>query len=207
MKRKESKNSRHKKYTTYNPISRYLVSSFFNKVGCLLSSIAFENVLDVGCGEGVLLAHIREHLVGKRVFAMDIDPIEIETAKKNIPFANCIVGSIYKLPFVNHEFDLVMCTEVLEHLNAPSLALQEIRRVTPRYCILSVPNEPVWRFLNIARGAYITNFGNTPAHVNHWSSMSFQQYVSDYFQIIKVIRPLPWTLLLCYQKNKLGNFT
>jgi 2-polyprenyl-3-methyl-5-hydroxy-6-metoxy-1,4-benzoquinol methylase len=207
MKRKESKISKHRKYTNRNLINRYLISNFFNKVGFLLSNISFESVLDVGCGEGILLLHIREHLFGKRVFATDIGPIEIETAKKNIPFANCIVGSIYKLPFVNREFDLVICTEVLEHLNAPSLALQEIRRVTARYCILSVPNEPVWRFLNIARGAYITNLGDTPAHVNHWRSMSFQQYVSDYFQIIKVIRPLPWTLLLCSQKNKLGNFT
>ncbi len=87
------------------------------------------------------------------------------------------MGSIYGLPFVNHEFDLVICTEVLEHLNAPILALQEIRRVSAKYCMLSVPNEPIWRFLNITRGAYITNLGSTPAHVNHWSIGSFQQYV------------------------------
>ena len=100
MKRKEFKISRHKKYTTHNLIIRYLVVNFFNKVGSLLSNISFESMLDVGCGEGILLAHIREDLVGKRVFAMDISPIEIETAKKNIPFANCIVGSIYRLPYV-----------------------------------------------------------------------------------------------------------
>ena len=132
---------------------------------------------------------------------MDIDPIKIKTAKKNIPLVDCLAGSIYELPFVNNRFNLIICTEILEHLDAPNLALQEIRRVTDKYCILSVPNEPIWSFLNIARGAYISNLGSTPSHVNHWSSKSFQRYVSDYFQIIEVVRPFPWTLLLCCQKT------
>ncbi len=193
--------SKYSKYTTRNPISKYLVSNFFEKVRILLSKISFEDLLDVGCGEGILLAYIQGHLKRKSFFAMDIDPIKIKTAKKNIPLVDCLAGSIYELPFVNNRFNLIICTEILEHLDAPNLALQEIRRVTDKYCILSVPNEPIWSFLNIARGAYISNLGSTPSHVNHWSSKLFQRYVSDYFQIIEVVRPFPWTLLLCCQKT------
>ncbi len=193
--------SKYSKYTTRNPISRYLISNFFEKVRTLLSKISFEDLVDVGCGEGILLAYIQGHLKRKSFFAMDIDPIKIQTAKKNIPLVDCLAGSIYELPFVNNRFNLVICTEVLEHLNTPNLALQEIRRVTDKYCILSVPNEPIWSFLNIARGAYISNLGSTPSHVNHWRSKSFQRYVNDYFQIIEVVRPFPWTLLLCCQKT------
>ena len=199
--------SKRRKYTTRNPINRYFVSNYFSKIDKLLSDISFKSVLDIGCGEGIVLHHIQEHLVGKHVSAMDINPKEIETAKNNIPFAKCGVASAYALPFSNSEFDLVICCEVLEHLHNLDLALREIRRVTAKYCIFSVPNEPIWRLVNIARGTYIVDLGNTPGHVNHWSSKAFQRYISDYFQVVKTISPFPWVGVLCRQKDKLGNFT
>ena len=203
MTSEQYKISKHAKYTTLNPISRYLVRNFFSKIGGLLSNISFENVLDIGCGEGILLHHIQDHLVGKNVLAIDIDPIEIETAQKNIPFVKLGVASVYDLPFSDSEFDLVICCEVLEHLQNPDHALQEIWRVTTKYCILSVPNEPIWRILNVCRGAYVADFGNTPGHVNHWSSRSFRQYISDYFQIVGTVTPLPWVGVLGRKKDEL----
>lgn len=194
--------SNHAKYTTRNPISRYLTGNFFNKIGKLLSHISFESVLEVGCGEGILLHNIQEYLVEKNVIAVDISPTEIEAAKKNIPFARCEVASAYDLPFSDNEFDLVICCEVLEHLDSPDLALQEIRRKTAKYCIFSVPNDPYWRFLNMVRGAYIAHLGNTPGHINHWSANSFQRYIAHNFQILKAVSPLPWIAVLCEQKDK-----
>lgn len=193
--------SKHAKYTTRNPISRYLVRNFFTKIRGLLSNISFESVLDIGCGEGILLHNVQDHLVGKNVFAVDIDHLEIETARKNIPSAKLGVASAHDLPFSDAGFDLVICCEVLEHLDNPDLALREIRRVTAKYCILSVPNEPIWRILNICRGAYIADLGNTPGHLNHWSRRSFKQYISDYFQIVKTTTPLPWIGVLGRQKT------
>jgi ubiquinone/menaquinone biosynthesis C-methylase UbiE len=194
--------SRHAKYTTRNPISRYLTGRFFHAIGELLSRTAFESVLEIGCGEGVLLHSVQEHLVERKVVAADLDAGEIETARKNIPFASCMVASAYDLPFADNEFDLVVCCEVLEHLDRPDRALQEMRRTTDKYCILSVPNEPLWRVLNVVRGAYLTQGGNTPGHINHWSGNSFQNYVAPYFKIIEVIRPLPWVAVLCQRKDR-----
>jgi len=195
--------SKHEKYTTRNPISRYLVRNFFANIRGLLSNISFESVLDIGCGEGILLHNIQDHLVGKNVFAIDIDHLEIETARKNIPLAKLGVASAYNLPFSDKRFDLTICCEVLEHLQNPDHALREILRVTAKYCILSVPNEPIWRILNICRGTYIADFGNTPGHVNHWSRRSFQRNISEYFQIVETITPLPWVGVLCRQQDKL----
>jgi ubiquinone/menaquinone biosynthesis C-methylase UbiE len=193
--------SKHKKYTTVNPISKYLVGNFLTEIEKLVSPLSFESVLDVGCGEGILLAHIQKYIIGKRVLAIDIDPIEIKNAEKNILFATRMLGNIYGLPFGTNEFDLVLCAEVLEHCNSPEAALKEVHRVTSRYCILSIPNEPIWRFLNMARGVYISTLGNTPGHVNHWSNKKFQRFVSNYFHILKTTKPLPWIVLLC-EKNQ-----
>jgi SAM-dependent methyltransferase len=164
-----------------------------NEVG-VLSNPLFVKYL------GVLYADDVEKTRKGRDLKYKIDR-EIEMAQSNIPFAKCIVASAYDLPFSNSEFDLVICCEVLEHLHDPDLALREIRRVTAKYCILSVPNEPIWRLLNMARGAYIPDLGNTPGHINHWTCKSFQLYVDRYFQILETIRPLPWVGLFCCPKD------
>lgn len=188
---------RENKYITKNPVGRYLIDNFFKQIDKMLTPLSFKSVLDAGCGEGLLLGRMQKHIRGKRVFGIDIDPLQVKTARKNIHFGNFAVGDIYKLPFKKQQFDLVLCTEVFEHVNKPSLALKELFRVTKKYCVLSVPNEPIWRILNLLRGAYIRDFGNTEGHVNHWSSNSFQKLVGKYFKVIKAVTPLPWTVLLC----------
>jgi 2-polyprenyl-3-methyl-5-hydroxy-6-metoxy-1,4-benzoquinol methylase len=185
------------KYTTANPIGRYLVRNFLRRIGSVLAGICFDSLLDVGCGEGVVLAHMAPHLAGKRVCGTDIDALSVQTARTNAPFAFLQVADVYALPFRDGEFDVVVCCEVLEHLRAPDLALQEIRRVTAGHCLVSVPNEPVWRLLNMARGAFLAQLGNTPGHVNHWNRRSFGAFIGDRFEILETITPLPWIGVLC----------
>jgi len=60
-----------------------------------------------------------------------------------------------------------------------------------------VPREPIWRILNIARGKYIGDLGNTPGHVNHWSRRGFIDLLSRRFDVVEVRSPLPWTMALC----------
>jgi 2-polyprenyl-3-methyl-5-hydroxy-6-metoxy-1,4-benzoquinol methylase len=198
---KEALISKHRKYTTGNFISRFLVRNFFETLGPLISGITCSSIIDVGCGEGILLSHIGGPVSGKRLCGLDADPKEIETARVQAPFARFVVGSIYDLPFRDGQFDLVICTEVLEHLESPEKALKQLSRVAARYCIFSVPNEPIWRILNMTRGAYMRRLGNTPGHVNHWSRKSFEGYVSSSFHILKVMKPLPWILALCERKE------
>jgi hypothetical protein len=63
--------------------------------------------------------------------------------------------------------------------------------------ILSVPREPLWRLLNIARGHYMCSFGNTPGHLQHWSASRFRSLVGRHAEIVESRTPLPWTMLLC----------
>ena len=51
----------------------------------------------------------------------------------------------------------------------PSTRVAEMARCAERHLLVSVPREPLWRMLNMARGAYWSDLGNTPGHLNHWS--------------------------------------
>jgi hypothetical protein len=86
--------------------------------------------------------------------------------------------------------------EVLEHVPDPERTVAEMARVAERWLLVSVPREPLWRGLNMARGAYLKDLGNTPGHVNHWSKRSFVQMLSRHGKVEEARSPFPWTMLL-----------
>jgi ubiquinone/menaquinone biosynthesis C-methylase UbiE len=108
--------------------------------------------------------------------------------------------SVYELGFPADSFDMIVAAEVLEHLANPEQALSEIRRVSRGFVLLSVPREPIWRVMNLARFAYWRELGNTPGHVQHWSMRGFLALVSRDFEIIEVRKPLPWIVVLAVKK-------
>jgi 2-polyprenyl-3-methyl-5-hydroxy-6-metoxy-1,4-benzoquinol methylase len=110
--------------------------------------------------------------------------------------------SVYDLKPEQDSADLIVMCEVLEHLEYPEKALEVLQSLVGEYLIVSVPREPVWCALNLARGKYIRSFGNTPGHIQHWSSNAFRKMVAKYFDVIAVRTPLPWTMLLCKPLKK-----
>jgi 2-polyprenyl-3-methyl-5-hydroxy-6-metoxy-1,4-benzoquinol methylase len=100
------------------------------------------------------------------------------------------------LPYRDGEFELVSATEVLEHVPGPERVVAEMARVASGHVIVSVPHEPLWRMLNVARGAYLRELGNTPGHINHWSRRAFVSLLSPHGEVTEVRSPFPWTMLL-----------
>lgn len=192
--------ARQAKYSTGNPISRALMRGFFADLSRLLGRSSYRSVLEIGCGEGLVLHHLRDHLTATRAVALDVDLEGVAAARSNSPFASYLSASAYALPFRDRAFDLVLCCEVLEHLEFPRPGLREIARVASRTCLLSVPREPIWRVLNVARGAYWGALGNTPGHLNHWSRNGFARFVAEELDVVEVASPLPWTAVLAEKR-------
>jgi SAM-dependent methyltransferase len=107
-----------------------------------------------------------------------------------------MVQKAENLPFADGEFDLASAIEVLEHVPDPEHTVAEMARCAARHLLVSVPREPLWRGLNLARGAYVRDLGNTPGHLNHWSRGSFERLLARHGDVVETRSPFPWTMLL-----------
>jgi 2-polyprenyl-3-methyl-5-hydroxy-6-metoxy-1,4-benzoquinol methylase len=185
------------KYGSTNPVVRRLMAGFERTLDELFAQAAPRSVLDVGCGEGVLTHKWAQRLEG-RIVGIDLeDPaIQAEWAKRQAPNLSYRVMKAERLPFEEGEFDLAAAIEVLEHVPDPEATVAEMARVARRHLLVSVPREPLWRGLNMARGAYVRDLGNTPGHVNHWSKRAFVSLLSHYGTVEEARSPFPWTMLL-----------
>ena len=186
------------KYGSTNPVVRRLMAGFEAALEELFAAASPASVLDVGCGEGVLHERWARQLGERPIVGIDLpDPkLEAEWSRRQRPNLEFRAMPAADLPFGAGEFDLATAIEVLEHVPDPQHTLAEMARVARHHLLVSVPREPVWRALNLARGAYIRSLGNTPGHVNHWSKRAFVGLLSGYGEVIAVRSPFPWTMLL-----------
>ncbi len=186
------------KYGSNNPVVRRLMARFEATLDELFTRSAPSSILDVGCGEGVLTARWAERLDEKRVVGLDLeDPkLRAEWGTRARPNLEFVTVADQRLPFSDGEFDLVAAIEALEHIPDPERTVAEMARVASGHLLVSVPHEPLWRILNLARGAYVRELGNTPGHINHWSKRAFIELLEQHGEVAEARSPFPWTMLL-----------
>jgi 2-polyprenyl-3-methyl-5-hydroxy-6-metoxy-1,4-benzoquinol methylase len=198
------------KYGSSNPLVRRLMARFERDLDELFGAAAPSSVLDVGCGEGVLVHRWAQRLGegdpagAARVVGIDLEEESIQAgwAEHQAPNLEYRVmeaggaGPVADLRFAEDEFDLASAIEVLEHVPDPEHTVSEMARCAQRHLLVSVPREPLWRMLNMARGAYWPALGNTPSHLNHWSRRSFVKLLSRHGEVVELRSPFPWTMLL-----------
>jgi 2-polyprenyl-3-methyl-5-hydroxy-6-metoxy-1,4-benzoquinol methylase len=187
------------KYNTKNPIARYLMQGFLSAFDELTTRAGGKRSYEVGCGEGHL--SMRLHDRGWQVRGSDLEEVSVveanaQCAQRNVePKFETV--SLFDLNPQSAAEELVICCEVLEHIPDTERALAVLKNLASPYLLVSVPREPIWRILNIARGKYIRDLGNTPGHIQHWSSADFVSMLAKSMEIIEVRQPLPWTMVLC----------
>ena len=186
------------KYGSSNPVVKKLMAGFERTLDELWAKASPRSVLDVGCGEGVLTHKWAQRLRDGRVVGIDLeDPaIQAEWEQRRAPNLEYRIMKAEQLPFADGEFDMASAIEVLEHVPDPEHTVAEMARVCSGHLLVSVPREPLWRGLNMARGAYLRDLANTPGHLNHWSKRSFVALLAKHGEVVEARSPFPWTMLL-----------
>jgi 2-polyprenyl-3-methyl-5-hydroxy-6-metoxy-1,4-benzoquinol methylase len=192
------------KYRTRHPVERRLVEGFVNQLAGLVARTGATEVHEVGCGEGELLLRLAAGGLwpaNASLRGSDVSTEVIEEARRRAGAAGVDIrfkaASIHGLDPVEDSAELVLCCEVLEHLDDPVAGLEVAARLARPWLVVSVPREPLWRALNLARLKYVKALGNTPGHRQHWSRRAFLDFLDRRVELVDVRRPLPWTMALC----------
>lgn len=189
-------------------IGSMLLEGYFQAVNMLLTESGKKldgaEVIEIGCGEGFSTERLYKMLPpGAEMTASEYVDALVPKAQDRNPEVKIIQETVYELTHPDESFDVVFLLEVLEHLDYPDQALHEISRILKKdgILILGVPREPLWRILNMARGKYLKDFGNTVGHLNHWSSRSLIKYIEEHFGPVEAYKqPLPWTIVRARKK-------
>ena len=118
-------------------ISRYIRTYQIMKV---FSHLKFDSLLDVGSAEGYK-AYIAKQLFGVKVKNSDLSEEACKRAEE-IFWIESMPADIHNLPFQKNEFDVVLCSETLEHVVDLHKAIDELLRVARKAVVLTVPHEP-----------------------------------------------------------------
>lgn len=184
------------KYSSSNPVVSFVIRRFFARVGAAAAELRPRTVLDAGCGEGEVL---RRGVLGPdaRVVSLDLRLDSLAAVRAHSTPAAMVAGSVLALPFAAASFDVVLCMEVLEHLDDPLAAVDEVARVARNAAIFSVPWEPWFRAGNLVRGKYVAEWGNFPEHVQHWNFGSFRALLGKRYARVELLEAFPWIVAVC----------
>ena len=192
-----------RKYRSANPLRRILVGRMQSTIvslceKCVGDAVA-PRILDAGCGEGINAALLEKRLPRAKLTLLDVSEGALAYAA-SLCSGDCEFrcGSVMELPFPDGTFDLVLCSEVLEHLERPEGALAELQRVSSGSVLISVPHEPWFRAGNLLTLRNVKRFGDPPDHLNHWTFSGFRRWVlirSDGWKNA-FYRSFPWSIAL-----------
>jgi 2-polyprenyl-3-methyl-5-hydroxy-6-metoxy-1,4-benzoquinol methylase len=186
----------YEKFQTGNPVVRRLFNGFFDRISEQIRKAGPTKVLDAGCGEGETIERLGD-LLPHPVQGVDLNPESVEFASSRLPDDRFEVGDLTDLGFEDDSFDLVLCLEVLEHIPNPEPALIELSRVCSSEILISVPHEPWFRLGSLARGKYLSGWGNHPEHVNHWNPKTLRRFLEPTVDVVEIGTSLPWVIARC----------
>ena len=188
-------------YNSANPAVRLVHRQRLDAIARELPEASGLRVLDAGCGEGHLLETLHARHPANQYFGVDVTDVALEKARQRCPFAMLQRMDLSELAFADGEFDVVIITEVLEHVIEFEEVATELLRVIRKggSFIVTFPNELLWtvsRFLLGRRPLRV------PDHVNAFSPAMMKKLIG-----LEVLRqrslpfPLPFSLSLgCLMK-------
>jgi 2-polyprenyl-3-methyl-5-hydroxy-6-metoxy-1,4-benzoquinol methylase len=173
-----------KLYHSSNPIVRFVhnkrlwaITNQIPKYGCL-------KILDAGCGEGHLLSELHKYRPMHKFYGFDVSSDALIQAKKRCAFASITKTDISSIREKKESFDVVICSEVLEHIYEYGPVLSELQRILKKngLLILTFPNETMW---TIGRIFLLRRPIKVPDHVNSFNPEMIKKIV-----LLKIVKEL-----------------
>lgn len=186
------------KYNSKNSLKQKMITRLHAKMidACVrLSGNSDIQILDAGCGEGFFCSKLRDVLPSAVITGCDGADEALDIARRMNPDMTFEQANLYELPYSDNQFDLIICSEVLEHLNDPEKAFKELCRVG-KNILITVPHEPWFRLGNLVALHNVTRLGDPIDHINHWTFRGFQRFL---IPLIKTSeygfdRSFPWSI-------------
>jgi ubiquinone/menaquinone biosynthesis C-methylase UbiE len=200
----------YRKYTSRNPLQRWLVGRFLKEVEknvaqCLSGRMAHTaRILDVGCGEGFVLERLRPRLPDVETFGLDRDLRALAEARARCPDMMAQVADAHELPYPGQSFDVVLCLEVLEHMDNPEKVIDELCRVSRGQVLVSVPHQPYFSLANVLRGKNWARAGDDPDHRHRWRPRAFFELLAGGLDVMHTAYPFPWVLATTRPSRRIG---
>lgn len=163
--RRNSRRAYQKLYGADDLLAEYLVPerlAFYDEVASIAAQYAGDSIVDVGCGSGNLLRALLDRVAEsrgiavRRVLALDHARSALERTSELVPEAEGRVFDLMDDDLGGERFDLVLCTEVLEHLRRPEVARDRLARA-------SAPGGTI--LITVPDGA----MDEWEGHVNFWT--------------------------------------
>ncbi len=138
-----------------------------------LHEFVFQNVLDVGSAEGYTADLIRK-LFGVPVYGFDLSQVAVQRMWElfHLPGAS---GDSHSLPFPDRAFDVVLCSEVVEHVTNPQQVMGELIRITRGLLVITTP--ALW---GTRAGVHVPPESSPiHAHIHHFSESEMAHYLGS----------------------------
>lgn len=211
-----------RKYESKNPIQCWVMKRFHRTIRQWLDKTSPRRVLDFGCGEGYFWQALQDYGPLPDVVGLDMRADAIASARTRLPALTFVCEDLFSFQPASLEslalrpgspdiaepdgglFDMVIASQVLEHLYEPALYLKRLCEFAPRHILLTVPHEPCFRRMNLLRGRDLPRWGNHPEHVQHWSRRSFLRFVSRYIEIEEFECRFPFLMVLGHPKPRVS---
>ncbi len=158
-------------------------------------------MLDFGCGEGYILDQLAQRDLNLPAYeGLDLRNDALQSARARWPDQRFTKANLFSTDLDEQRYDIVMALEVLEHLFEPEKALKRLIQMADRALLLTVPNEPWFQLMNLARGRDLIRLGNHPEHINHWNKQSFIEFVSEFATVTEATTRFPFIILVAEPK-------
>lgn len=189
-----SHTTNYRKYQTANPLMQGVLSRFLERICTRIESRAPKRILDIGCGEGLVVKALRERGLTFDYLGLDLNPDSVHLAAELNPGLRFEVFDLLQDPLPGAEGDLVLCLEVVEHLPDSRAALERICACSSDQVMVSVPWEPYFQLGNFLRGKYWRTLGNHPEHIQKFTPATFTRLLRGCGEDAAVETCFPWLI-------------